>query len=152
MILEHITFRSAVKADIPELIECAFLLNQTQGDNTKPDETLLQDKWSEQDIFVAEYDERLIGFGSGQSSFSFYMGFDRYFINSLFLMEEFRGQGIGKKLLQFIIETKIDEGQGLFDIQVLKDNEPANKLYESLGFQKKPDHYNRLILLKDNYE
>ena len=143
--------RLATLNDISTLADLSLLMNQTQGDNTRPDESIIKEHWNDIDIYVAEQDNEIIGFVSGQSSFLFYMGFDRFFINSLFIREDYRGQGRGKKLLCFLIETKIDEGHELFDIQVLKDNETANKLYESLGFQNKPNHYNRLFLLKDNY-
>ena len=48
---------------------------------------------------------------------------------------EFRGQGVGRKLLQAIIERGWEIGLKRIELEVFVDNHRAIRLYESLGFQ-----------------
>lgn len=56
----------------------------------------------------------------------------RYFIETFCLMPEYRGKGIGTKVLQDEINAHADSD---IDIQHFKSN-PVSSLYERLGFQR----------------
>jgi ribosomal protein S18 acetylase RimI-like enzyme len=55
----------------------------------------------------------------------------------MYIEPEFRGKGIGKSLLLSLIEKATSECEGLEQIHltVVSNNEPAKRLYTSLGFE-----------------
>ena len=64
-----------------------------------------------------------------------------YILNDLFIDADFRGKGVGTALIDAIKERCIVENQKGIVIQTETTN-PAQKLYEHLGFKKDPDlHY-----------
>lgn len=56
-------------------------------------------------------------------------------ITNVMLLPEYRGQGIGKKMLLEAIERGQKLGAKDFTLEVRKSNETAIRLYESLGFE-----------------
>jgi len=55
-------------------------------------------------------------------------------IESLFVIDEYRKQGIGKKLLEFANSEAKERECGVMFINVLIENVKAKKLYKELGF------------------
>lgn len=55
-------------------------------------------------------------------------------IESLFVIDEYRNQGVGKKLLEFANKEAKERECGVMFINVLIDNIKAKKLYKALGF------------------
>lgn len=60
---------------------------------------------------------------------------DEYYISNLAVYSEFRGQGIGKKLLKAMEERVKDSGYSKLSLFVELDNNGAIKLYEKFGFK-----------------
>ncbi len=60
----------------------------------------------------------------------------------LYVLPEFNGQGIGKKLSQLIIEKAIALGYTTMVLDTLERLQPALKLYINLGFQRTGAYYN----------
>lgn len=82
------------------------------------------------DIFAAEDHDQLIGFIIIQTSGTF-----RGYIQTLCVAEGFRGQGVGRKLLEFAEENSRIYSTNLF-ICVSDFNQEALKLYLNFGFEK----------------
>jgi ribosomal protein S18 acetylase RimI-like enzyme len=68
------------------------------------------------------------------------------FIESVWIAPEFRGRGLGERLVRFLFETEWSESPDVrqFLLWVLEKNDPAIKLYKRMGFrrvgeQKLPD-------------
>lgn len=57
-------------------------------------------------------------------------------IYSLAILQEYRGQGIAKQLIMAGEKAASDSGRLYLRLEVSVDNQPAIRLYESLGFQK----------------
>lgn len=60
---------------------------------------------------------------------------DEYYISNLAVYSEFRGQGIGKKLLNAIEERVKEANYKKISLYVELDNNGAIKLYEKFGFK-----------------
>ena len=60
-------------------------------------------------------------------------GFEGY-VNNVVIDEEFRGNGLGKKLMEALIADGIGKGIKEYTLEVRVSNDAANRLYESLGF------------------
>lgn len=63
-------------------------------------------------------------------------GRERLFISKLYVLEEFRNNGFGKKTLDKISELAKKDGSGIMCLTVNKNNEKAIKAYEAAGFTK----------------
>ncbi len=61
-----------------------------------------------------------------------------YWLCDVFVDEEYRGKGLGKKLLKFVIESP--ELKGMFGILGTRD---AQGFYELFGFKKEPETFMR---------
>ena len=55
-------------------------------------------------------------------------------IESLFVTEKYRGQGIGKKLIELAKKEALERDCNLMFLNVLIDNTKAKKLYQESGF------------------
>ena len=67
-------------------------------------------------------------------------------VDSVEVEEQYRGQGVGTKLMQKVIELAKNRGVDSIDLNVNKDNIQAKKLYEKAGFIKTNKDYYRMIL------
>jgi len=88
-------------------------------------------------IFVIEYADKIIGFGSVCSSRDpdadpIYCGE----VSSLYIDPNFWGGGLGKKLLIYLINQLEILGFTEVTLWVLKDNINAQKFYEAMGFRE----------------
>lgn len=67
------------------------------------------------------------------------------------VLAPFRGQGIGKALMQFTIEKAWQRGLTRIELTVREHNKPAIALYEKLGFRVEGLHRNA-VLIDNVYE
>lgn len=77
--------------------------------------------------------EKLVGFARVVTDYA-----TMYWLCDVVIDPEYRGRGLGKKLIQTI--TEMDELKGMFGILATRD---AHGLYEKYGFQKVPDKFMR---------
>lgn len=73
---------------------------------------------------------------------------DRYkgTIEDLIVSSEQRGKGIGRKLLEHAIKDARQLGVETLDLTSKPEREAANKLYQSVGFEKRETNVYRLSL------
>ena len=57
-------------------------------------------------------------------------------LDELFITEANRGQGIGRKAMEFLEKTCQELGVAVMQLEVKKDNPEAASLYEKVGFEK----------------
>jgi ribosomal protein S18 acetylase RimI-like enzyme len=62
------------------------------------------------------------------------------FVDELYLRDDYRGQGIGKRALRFLTEICAAEGVGALHLEVERSNTPAQAVYRKFGF-KDHDRY-----------
>jgi ribosomal protein S18 acetylase RimI-like enzyme len=60
------------------------------------------------------------------------------FIESVWIAPEQRRHGFGQRLVEYLIETQLDEGFREFYLWVFEDNRRAIELYERMGFEDAP--------------
>lgn len=75
----------------------------------------------------------------------------RLYVSRLIVKDEYRRQGIGKKLMDFIVRNAQQEGYRELSIGVDLDNYPALRLYAQMGFDRivhiGEDEYGRFVKL-----
>ena len=82
---------------------------------------------------IAEWQGEVAGFALWFYNYSTFLGRHGLYLEDLFVREEFRSHGIGKRLLATLAKRCIDENLGRFEWSVLDWNEPAIAFYERQG-------------------
>ncbi len=87
-------------------------------------------------LLVARSDGKPVGFVQGSvPKFPLEVSEPAGTIDNLYVLPEFRGRGIGKKLMAEGLKTLKTRGVKAVRLSVLKENRVAIKLYEKLGFK-----------------
>lgn len=73
------------------------------------------------------------GFALFFHSFSTFLGRPGIYLEDLYVKPKFRGRGIGRALLTHLARLAKERGCGRLEWSVLDWNEPAIKLYKSIG-------------------
>jgi ribosomal protein S18 acetylase RimI-like enzyme len=79
-------------------------------------------------------DAKYVGYVVLTVSFSFeYRGYDA-FIDELYIAEEYRRQGIGKRAMEFVEVAAAELGVNAIHLEVTDGNDPAIGLYRRVGY------------------
>ncbi len=87
------------------------------------------------ETLLAFYDGRPAGFALYFFNYSTFKARKGLYLEDLFVNEEERGKGIGKRLLVELARIAREEKCGRFEWSVLDWNEPAINFYKSIGAQ-----------------
>ena len=98
----------------------------------------------EERIFVYKLDNLIVGYITifcRNSVKNGYRHSNEILIDAIGVLEEYRNQGIGTKLLEFIKEYAVNNGYTNIRLTVTEENEKARRLYEKVGFKVKNISY-----------
>ncbi len=85
------------------------------------------------EVILARLDDRPVGFAIFFHNFSTFLGKPGLYLEDLFVLPEFRSQGIGKALLTYLANLALERGCGRFEWAVLDWNKSAIEFYKRLG-------------------
>ncbi|MCH6265511.1 MULTISPECIES: GNAT family N-acetyltransferase [Neobacillus] len=91
-------------------------------------------------IFIAYDGGEAVGFTQLYPTFSSVSMKRSWILNDLYVKKEYRGKGVGEKLINKAIEMAQDTGAKGVLLETASDNIPAQGLYEKIGF-KRESHY-----------
>lgn len=143
MIKIHI--RKADSDDLPAIIQLLAddLLGAQREDSTMPPNALYLKAWDNisnnynSEIFVVEDQGKVIGVAQlDYLQYLTYQGGRRAQIEGVRVHKEYRNEGIGKKLFQFLIEKARQSDCHLVQLTTDISRPKALKFYEGLGFVK----------------
>lgn len=151
--------RNATENDIPLIY--SFILNLARYEGFEDQVTATEDMLSEAlfgnkptaRVVIGDYKGKPAGFALYYFNFSTYRGNRGLYLEDLYVNPDFRGLGLGTKLLSHLADIAIEENCGRMEWSVLDDNEPAINFYKSLDafpknerliFRIKGDALNRL--------
>ena len=133
-----VTFRFANRGD------CALILHfigrlakyEKLEDEVIATENLMEewlfDKRAAEVIF-AQIDGKEVGFALFFSSFSTFLGRAGLYLEDLFVLDEYRGQGVGTSMLRELARTAVKRGYGRFEWACLDWNTTAIDFYSKFG-------------------
>ncbi len=139
---EELNIRTAEEKDIPAITEiynhAIVHTTATFDTETKTLENRLE--WFRQhspkhSVIVAEYEGEIVGWAS-LSKWSDKMAYDSSVENSLYMAEKYRGKGVGKKLLEKLIEEGRKNGFHTIIARISDGNDVSLKMHYDLGFEK----------------
>jgi GNAT superfamily N-acetyltransferase len=84
-------------------------------------------------VLIAEKNAHPVGFCLYFYNFSTFLGRKGLYIEDIYVDPHYRGDGIGKQLLEYLAQIAINEKCGRMEWWVLDWNTPAIKFYEKLG-------------------
>jgi len=135
------TIRRASADDVPVIHALLTELEQTLGATEAVKRTgddLRRFGFGEAPLFevlLAWQDGKAIGLALFFREFSSWRGTPGVYVQDIYVSAELRGTGLGKKLMQAVMETARTWGATYCKLSVYGDNEPAQAFYKRLGFR-----------------
>lgn len=143
--------RRAVMADLESVAQLFDAYRQFYGQASDPSlaQSFIRERLSNQEsvIFIAENEQgAAVGFTQLYPSFSSVSACRIWILNDLFTAPAIRGKGAGRALLMAAREHAIATGAQRLALSTAHAN-PAQKLYEALGYKRETGFYNYELTL-----
>lgn len=87
------------------------------------------------EVLLAFVADDAVGFAVFFHNFSTFLGRSGIYMEDLFVLPQWRKQGIGRRLLEAVAQIAVERDCGRLEWSVLDWNEPAIRFYESFGAQ-----------------
>lgn len=134
-----ITIERATERDVPVILEMIRGLAEYERLSSKVEAT--EDRLREAlfgarpaaEVIVARDNAEPVGFALFFHTFSTFLAQRGLYLEDLFVKPEFRGRGIGKRLMVELARLAVDRRCGRFEWTVLDWNEPSIAFYKRLG-------------------
>ncbi len=85
-------------------------------------------------IYLIDMNHKIIGYFAIMFSFSLEYHGQNAILDELYIREPYRRQGIGKKVIQFVIDICRKKGIKALHLEVDRKNTKAQSLYNKVGF------------------
>jgi len=136
--MTKITIRPATPADVETILSfikgLAAFEREPEAVKTTVDD-LLRDGFGEHRKFealIAELDRQPVGFALFFPTYSTWEGHPGIHLEDIFVVEQARGQGVGRKLMAALAAIAVARGSARLELSVLHWN-PAREFYHHLG-------------------
>jgi GNAT superfamily N-acetyltransferase len=140
-----ITIRPAQPTDVPDIFRLILALAEYEklshlvtGDEITLEKHLFAEKPSCEAI-VAQWLDKTVGFALFFPNYSTFLTKPGIYLEDIFVLPDYRGQGIGKALLRFVAKLAQERGAGRLEWSVLDWNQSAIAFYETLGAKVLPE-------------
>ena len=136
--------RQAERKDCPVILSFIKALAEYENmlDDVIADEALLEE-WifdkQKAEVIFAVADGKEVGFALFFHNFSTFLGRAGIYLEDLFVLPEYRGNGYGKALLKRLAEITVERGCGRLEWSCLDWNQPSIDFYLSLGARRMDD-------------
>ena len=140
----QVNFRFAKRQDVPlilkfirELAEYEKMFDEVVADEAMLEEWLFDKEKAE--VIFACLDDKEIGFALFFHNFSTFLGRAGLYLEDLYVLPEYRGNGYGKALLKKLAAIAIERQCGRLEWCCLDWNQPSIDFYLSLGAKPMSD-------------
>ena len=137
--MPQISIRPASNPDVPEILDMVGELAEFEHARGEAIATVADFEaalfGNSPSVFavIAEVDGVTAGFALYFKNFSTWLGKHGLYLEDLYVKPDFRGQGIGARLLSHLAQICVDNGYPRFEWWVLDWNESARNVYGHLG-------------------
>ncbi|AFZ29274.1 Diamine N-acetyltransferase [Gloeocapsa sp. PCC 7428] len=145
MINSELTLRPATPDDVSvlfSLIQALAEYEKLSHAVTGSAEALREHLFSSQpyvEAIIAEIQGKAVGFALFFHNYSTFLTQPGIYLEDLFVLPEYRRQGIGKALIKYLAQLAIERDCGRLEWSVLDWNEPAIAFYRRMGAAILPD-------------
>ena len=122
---------------IKALAEYEHMLDEVVADEALLEEWIFDKQKAE--VIFAVVDGKEVGFALFFHNFSTFLGRAGIYLEDLFVLPEYRGNGYGKALLQRLAAITVERGCGRLEWSCLDWNQPSIDFYLSLGASRMED-------------
>ncbi len=136
---DNIIIRRAEENDIPLILqfikgiaEYEKLLHEVEADEARLRESLFSEK-ANTEVLLCYLNDVPVAYAVYFHNFSTFVGKKGIYLEDIFVYPEYRGKGIGKKLLKHIAKIAVERSCGRMEWAVLNWNQPAIDFYKSIG-------------------
>lgn len=139
------TIRPATPTDVPTLVALIQALAEYEKlshEVTGRPEDLARHLFGERpyaEAVVAELDGTTVGMALYFFNFSTFLMQPGLYLEDLFVLPDYRRQGVGQALLKHLGQLALERGCGRFEWSVLNWNTPAIEFYQRMGAEIKPE-------------
>jgi GNAT superfamily N-acetyltransferase len=138
----NVTLARATRADLPQLLEwrrqmwCTDALQSSDAMRANAERAMEHLIIGETvgRLWIIRSEAQPVGFIALVFSFSLELGGRMAFIDELFIEENFRGKGIGRRTVQLVIDEARQLDMRNLMLEVNELNLPARRIYEKAGF------------------
>ena len=123
---------------IKALAEYEKLSHQVTGSVRDLHEHLFGDRPYAEAI-VAQWQDKIVGFALFFPNYSTFLTKPGIYLEDLFVLPDYRRQGIGKAMLTFVARLAVEKGAGRLEWSVLDWNSSAIAFYQNMGTTVLPD-------------
>ncbi|MCW4002957.1 MAG: GNAT family N-acetyltransferase [Candidatus Bathyarchaeota archaeon] len=88
------------------------------------------------EAFIGKIGEKPVAYVIFFFTYSSFLALPTLYVEDIFVLEEYRRQGVGKKMFDFLKETAKREGCGRIEFTVLTWNKTAQEFYENNGAKR----------------
>jgi L-amino acid N-acyltransferase YncA len=135
--------RHAIQSDLPQILDIYndVILNTTAVYDYEPHTIEMREQWFEAKqqqgfpVFVAEEENKITGFSS-IGSFRAWAAYKFSVENSIYVASDQRGKGIGKLLLQPLIDSAKEMNMHTIIASIDATNEASLRLHKNFGFEE----------------
>lgn len=141
---KEVTFRFAERKDCKLILDFIKKLAsyEKMSDDVVANESLLEE-WifdkKKAEVIFAVVDGKEVGFALFFHNFSTFLGRAGIYLEDLFVLEEYRGNGYGKALLKKLAQITRERGCGRLEWCCLDWNTPSVDFYLALGAERMDD-------------
>ena len=142
--MKEVTFRFAERKDCKLILDFIKKLAsyEKMSDDVVANEGLLEE-WifdkKKAEVIFAVVDGKEVGFALFFHNFSTFLGRAGIYLEDLFVLEEYRGNGYGKALLKKLAQITRERGCGRLEWCCLDWNTPSVDFYLALGAERMDD-------------
>ncbi len=137
---ENVLIRSMQEKDREEVLKMMQVFYASDAVIIKASDEILQKDISDcigdcpyVNGYVFEVEGEIAGYGIAATGYSTEFGGVCIWLEDLYMKEQYRGQGIGRKFFE-AVEEIYEEKAVRFRLEVEKENESAIALYEKMGY------------------
>ncbi|WP_313890860.1 GNAT family N-acetyltransferase [Psychrobacillus sp.] len=139
------SIRKATLQDLDSLTELfdLYRIFYRQDSNVGAARNFIEERLRKEDsvIFIAYEGDSAVGFVQLYPSFSSVSMKRLWILNDLYVTFSGRGKGFGDRLIKETIAYAEQTGAKGILLETEKENIPAQKLYEKIGFHKETNHF-----------
>jgi len=133
----EVSIRRMTRSDIHEVLVLDRIIRSSERDVIKYEDLASADPGTPPDLsFVAEIGDRMVGFSINRSMYLMVPLTEVCIIHAILVHPDYRGHGIGRKLIQALVNHCQKEGIDTVRALIPKGNKELQAIFERQDFQR----------------